>query len=94
MYKLFIKSLHEWNATKDALSKLQGAYIFVAVVAMVGAGLVSLLNYSAGQLAVNISFLALAAFFMNAIAWALLRGLLLFKLDETAPQPPKRKLTK
>ena len=92
MYKLFVKSLNEWNATKDSLAKLQGAYIAVAVIALVVAGIVGLIRYDAGQLILSISLIALAAFFVNLIAWALLQGLVLFRLDKSEAKPTIRKI--
>ena len=91
MYKLIVKSLNDWNANKDSLAKLQAAYIFVAIVALIVAGLVGLIRYDAGQLVLNVSFIAVAAFFVNLISWALLQGLLLFRLGQQTNKPAPRK---
>lgn len=88
MYKLIIKSLHEWHSNNNPLAKLQATYIFVAVVALIVAGLIGLIRYDAGQLILNISLIALATFFVNLVAWALLQGLVLIRLGEPSSKKP------
>jgi hypothetical protein len=71
--------LSDWNAAYSERAKLQHAYLVVSVAGIVVAGLVGLLNYDASRAILRICFAGLGIFLVNAIAWALLFGLVLNK---------------
>lgn len=97
------KILTEWSNTTDAREKLQQMYIVVAGVLVMAAGVVGLINYDLGQKILFVAILAIAMFFINAVAWALLQSFVLFKIgteqvtEKLAPkttQATKKKSTK
>ncbi len=92
MYKLFIKSLAEWNDTTGDRTKLQHAYVAFAILLIIAAGLVGLVNYDLGQQMTGIALVLLGVSIINLIAWTLLQGIVLTRLD--AMKKPARKPTK
>lgn len=82
-----MKSLREWNATHNERSKLQHAYIALAVVSIIAAGLIGLVNYDLGQRLTTIALIVLGVFFINLVAWTLLSGLVLSSLETPRKQP-------
>ena len=76
MYQL----LQEWNDSTDSRQKLQHAYVVSAGVLVVLAGILGLINYEIGQRVLLVAILAIAMFFINAVAWALLQSFVLLKL--------------
>lgn len=94
MYKLIIKSLIEWNETSSDRVKLQNAYVVSAIVLIVLAGLVGLVNYGLGQQMTTIALIALGVFIVNLIAWTLLQGLVLMRLSAASSKKSATKPTK
>lgn len=77
-----IKSaLHEWNETTDGRQKLQHAYVVSAAVLVLVAGILGLINYDLGQKILFVAILAIAMFFINAVAWALLQSFVLLRIS-------------
>lgn len=89
MYKTLLQSIRQWNATYSERSKLQHSYIAFAIIAIIMAGLVGLVDYDLSQRLTGIALLLLGVFFVNLIAWTLLSGLLLTGLES-----PKRSTTR
>lgn len=71
-----------WNTQHDSFTKLQHAYITIAIAALLVAGIIGLINYSLGQSILFIAVCALFIFIANGVVWALLRTFL-------APEPKK-----
>lgn len=94
MYKLFIKSLIEWNETSSDRVKLQHAYVASAVLIVLLAGLVGLVNYDLGQQMTTVALLALGVFIVNLIAWTLLQGIVLMRLSAASTKKSGIKPTK
>jgi len=67
----------EWNSRYNERAKLQHAYIVISVIGIVVAGLVGLLNYDASRTILRLCFAGLGIVVANAIAWALLSGMVL-----------------
>lgn len=76
--------LAEWNTRYSERVKLQHAYIVVSIFGIIIAGLVGLLNYDASRMILQVCFIGLGIFFVNAIAWALLYSLVVNKLPARA----------
>jgi hypothetical protein len=72
--------LSDWNAAYSERAKLQHAYLVAAVVGIVIAGLVGLLNYDASRAILRVCFAGLGIVLVNAIAWALLYSFVINKL--------------
>jgi cell division protein FtsW (lipid II flippase) len=73
--------LNDWNKTKTERQKLQHTYVALIVIAIVVAGLVSLVNPDRGQQLTMVALVALLAFFLNAVVWNLLQSGLLSRLN-------------
>lgn len=77
MFQAIKDMLSEWNSAYNERAKLQHAYIVVSVIGIVVAGLVGLLNYDASRTILRLCFAGLGIVVANAVAWALLSGMVL-----------------
>ena len=94
MIQILRQFLLEWNSTENQRLKLQQAYFAVALIAAVGAGLITLINIAIGQFAIMFAAFLALVYFTNAIAWALLDALVAKKLEPTTVKPrtaPKKR---
>lgn len=80
MIQSFKELLTTWNTEHGERVKLQHAYLVIAVVGLVVAGLVGLVDDYAGQLLVNASLIAAGIFVANIVVWALMYSLVVTKL--------------
>ncbi|HSE60997.1 MAG TPA: hypothetical protein VLA88_01740 [Candidatus Saccharimonadales bacterium] len=72
--------LINWNITRGEREKLQHTYIAVALVGLVIAGLVGLLNDNLSSMIVQVCLIALGVFLCNVVVWALLYSLVITRL--------------
>ncbi|RYX78857.1 hypothetical protein EON76_04045 [bacterium] len=86
MYQSLISSLSSWNEETTDRQKLQHTYVGVAVLLLVTAGVIGLLNQPLGQQILAVAIAAAAIFLINAVAWALVQSFVLFRLNERTPQ--------
>ena len=77
MFQAIKDMMIEWNSRYNERAKLQHAYIIVSIIGIVIAGLVGLLNYDASRTILRLCFAGLGIVVANAIAWALLSGMVL-----------------
>ena len=89
-----IKSyLQKWNTQKNAFSKVQSAYLALAVMLFLLAAVISLVNPNLGQSIIFFSLMAFLVFVGNAVIWALLQTFVVSGLEEaklnTAKLPVK-----
>lgn len=80
MIQSYKEMLTNWNATHGERSKMQHTYVAVAIVGIIVAGLVGLLNREVSQLIVGISLISLGVALVNEFMWALLYSLVITKL--------------
>jgi len=80
MFESVKEALTSWNTKYSERAKLQHAYIIIAALLLVVAGVVGLMNRELGQNILVISIISAAMFLANAIAWSLLQSALLFRL--------------
>ncbi len=73
--------LQDWRESTNDRQKLQQAYVVGGVALLIIAGLIGLVDYSLGQLLLQIALIAIAIFFINAIVWALLTAFVLLPLS-------------
>ena len=73
-----------WSSMSSQRIQLQHFYLAAAVIGVISAGLVGLLNYNLGQRIVAFSLMSLAVYVINAIVWTLLNALVIEKLDHRA----------
>jgi hypothetical protein len=80
MIQSFKEVLTNWNTAHGERSKLQHTYVAVAIVGIIVAGLIGLLNRELSQLIVGISLISLGVAIVNEFMWALLYSLVITKL--------------
>ena len=80
MIQSFKEMLTNWNATHGERTKLQHTYVAVAIVGIIVAGLIGLLNREVSQLIVGVSLLGVGVAIVNEFMWALLYSLVITKL--------------
>lgn len=89
--------LHEyygnWLKSTNERQKLQTIYLSIAVVAVVVAGLFSLVNPELGQTILKIAYLAGFVWIVNFVTWALFFTAAQNKTQNTpsAPRLPRKK---
>ncbi len=88
MYSTLIEALRQWNKTNDRHAKLQHIYLSLALIILVLAGLIGLVNYGLGQSLLFLSTVALLIFIANAIVWALADSFIVARLTK---RPTSRK---
>lgn len=82
--------LEKWNKQNDSIGKLQGAYAALAVIALIVAGIVGLVNDNLGQSILFLAFVLAMAFVGNGVVWALLQTFVVARLVKPAAKPRKK----
>lgn len=80
MFNALYNAVLEWNRNTDDREKLQHAYLVVAIVVLLVAGLVSLLDSEVGQNMLVVSLAAGAIFLVNTVVWSLLDSVVIARL--------------
>jgi hypothetical protein len=91
MIESFKTSLALWQTKTSDRTKLQHAYIGVAVVLLVSAGIIGLLNRPLGQNILGIAVLSAAMFLVNAVVWSLLQSAVLSRINTRRPTSTRKK---
>lgn len=94
MIEVIQQVLATWNSRTNDKQKLQQTYVGGAISLLLAAGLVSLLNYQAGQSMLLIALIAFGMFVVNGVVWALLQSFLLRLPADTLPATTKKTTTK
>ena len=94
MIEVIQQVLATWNSRTNDKQKLQQTYVGGAISLLLAAGLVSLLNYQAGQSMLLIALIAFGMFVVNGVVWALLQSFLLRLPADTLPAATKKTTTK
>lgn len=94
MIEVIQQVLATWNSRTNDRQKLQQTYVGGAVSLLLAAGLVSLVNYQAGQSMLLIALIAFGMFVVNGVVWALLQSFLLRLPADTLPATTKKTTTK
>lgn len=94
MIEVIQQVLATWNNRTNDKQKLQQTYVGGAISLLLAAGLVSLLNYQAGQSMLLIALIAFGMFVVNGVVWALLQSFLLRLPADTLPATTKKTTTK
>lgn len=90
MFETAKESLMSWHARNGERAKMQHAYIVIAVVLLVVAGIIGLMNHGAGQSVLMVAILSAAMFLANAVVWSLLQSAVLTRIP-TRRKPTGRK---
>lgn len=95
MIEVIQQVLVTWNSRTNDRQKLQQTYVGGAVSLLLAAGLVSLVNYQAGQSMLLIALITFGMFVVNGVVWALLQSFLLrLPADKDTPPTTTKKATK
>lgn len=84
MYESLKTTLNTWNSTTTDRNKLQHTYVMLAIVLLVAAGVMGLLNQDLGKQILAAAIAAAGVFLINAVAWALLQSFVLLRLKPTS----------
>lgn len=82
--------LRQWNARQSSFVKLQHAYVLVAVVSLVAAGIVGLINYNLGQSILFVATVAALVFIANGVIWAILNTFVITRLKKPVIKSPRK----
>ncbi|NLA42725.1 hypothetical protein GX865_01020 [Candidatus Saccharibacteria bacterium] len=100
MINVIKEALSDWSDTTDGREQLQHSYVAAALILVLSAGILGLVNYDLGQKILFVAILAIAMFFINAVAWALLQSFVLLKISadkatkKLSPAKSRKKSTK
>lgn len=81
MFNALYNAILEWNRTASERQKLQHSYFTIAIVILLIAGLVSLLDSQAGKDLLVVSVAAGAIFLVNAVLWSIVDSVLITRLS-------------
>ena len=81
MFNALYNALIDWNKSNNERQKLQHTYLVIIVVAVLIAGLVSLLDSSSGQDLLIVSVASIGIFLANALLWSFLDSVVIPKLS-------------
>lgn len=91
MFESLKNSLSAWDAKTSERVKLQHAYIIVAVVLLVVAGVIGLMNRDLGQNILMVAIISAAMFLANAVAWSLLQSAFLMRIAASKRSSTRKK---
>jgi len=85
------EALISWQAKNDERVKLQHLYIILALVLLLVAGVIGLINRDLGQNILAVAIVSAAMFLVNAVVWSLLQSALLSRLPARRSNSTARK---
>lgn len=91
MFESLKTSLAAWDTKTSERVKLQHAYIAVAVVLLVVAGVIGLMNRDLGQNILVVAIISAAMFLANAVAWSLLQSAFLMRIAASKRSSTRKK---
>jgi cell division protein FtsW (lipid II flippase) len=91
MFESLKTSLAAWDTKTSERVKLQHAYIAVAVVLLVVAGVIGLMNRELGQNILMVAIISAAMFLANAVAWSLLQSAFLMRIAASKRSSTRKK---
>ncbi len=89
MRESFEKVFTDWNRINNERQKLQSIYMLIVFLALIAAGLFSLVNYRVGQNILLISGIGAMVYLINLVTWALFDSL--SNEISRKKQPPAKK---
>jgi cell division protein FtsW (lipid II flippase) len=91
MFETLKESFISWNSKNGERAKMQHAYIVVAVVLLVSAGIVGLMNRDLGQNVLMVAILSAAMFLINAVVWSLLQSAVISRIASRRTSSSRKK---
>lgn len=83
-------SFADWNKTYSDRSKLQHTYAALAVLSLIIAGIIGLINYRLGQSLLFVAIILTLVFIGNGVVWALLYTFIIPRDIQQKPPKPKK----
>ena len=80
MIENIIDYLYEWKKNTSERQKLQHIYISAAILILIIAGLISLIDAPLGRDAARFAVLSVGIFVANAVVWSLVDSMLLKRI--------------
>jgi len=77
------ESLYRWGSSTNERTKLQHSYLFITIIVVLLAGIVSLINANLGHKLTFIALAAIVIYIINAVIWNLLNSILITKLPKS-----------
>jgi hypothetical protein len=81
MFNSMYNGLLEWNRTNDDRQKLQHVFLVIAILSVVLAGLVSLIDPVIGQDILVVTLVSGGIFLINAVIWSLVESAVIARLS-------------
>ena len=91
MLELLKQIFTVWNSEKNQRLKLQQAYLILAIIGLVAAGLSTLFSVSSVYLAASFSGILAVTFLVNGIAWGLIDTFITPRLPKASQTKSKAK---
>ena len=91
MLELLKQIFTVWNSEKNQRLKLQQAYLILAIIGLVVAGLSTLFSVSSAHLAASFSGILAVTFLVNGITWGLIDTFITPRLPKTSQTKSKTK---
>jgi len=91
MFESIKEALISWQSKTDERVKLQHLYIALALVLLLIAGVIGLINRDLGQNILAIAIVSAAMFLINAVVWSLLQSAVLSRLPSRRGNSTTRK---
>jgi len=82
-------SIAYWSKTYSDRAKLQHGYAVLAILSLIVAGIIGLINYNLGQSLLFVAIAALLVFIANGVVWALINTFVV-PLASNRPRPTKK----
>jgi cell division protein FtsW (lipid II flippase) len=80
MFETVKESFISWNNKNSERAKMQHTYIVVAIILLISAGIVGLMNRDLGQNVLMVAILSAAMFLINAVVWSLLQSAIISRI--------------
>jgi hypothetical protein len=90
MFKSLQKELMQWFKATDDRVKLQHSLLATVVVLFVASGLINLLNPRIGDIILQLAYVFIGAFLVNALVWALLHAFVFPHLVAKSTRTPRK----
>jgi hypothetical protein len=81
MFESFKESLTTWHTRNSDRAKMQQTYIALAIVLLLAAGVIGLLNHELGQNILAVAIVCAGMFLVNAVVWSLLQSAVLSRIS-------------
>lgn len=90
MFTSIHDTLLQWFKSTNDRRKLQHSYLALALSVLLIAGLAGLIDYGFGQMLLQVVYVLLVVFVVNAVIWALLESFVFSRLGAKSRQTRRK----